>query len=127
MPSERLALVVDDDSAVAATLAEALSSAGYVVETAHDADTARGLLGQRSFQIALLDCVIAGSPNGGLSLAHLARDRGVAVVLVSGAPEMIEKLPLCGFRYMVKPFRLADMLQAVEQALGDLRRSKIDP
>jgi len=115
MPDRRV-LVVDDDADITAILATALIDSGYTPEPVMTANAAREKLANGDFQAAVIDCVLAHED--GRELGWFARQRGVAVVLISGNPTLIEKLPQTGFAYLCKPFRLADLVAAIDAASG---------
>jgi len=96
------------------------------VEPVGSAESAREKLVEGVFLAAIIDCVLPRVD--GATLAALARERGAAVILMSGEPRAMEALPGCGFHYLEKPFRIPDLLQAVEVALtSDLPSSNSRP
>ena len=112
---DRCILVVDDEHAITSVLATALELQGYTVEVAESAQAAGEKLQDKFIQLAVIDVMMPGEP--GTSLAQRAQERGIAVVLMSGEPQAIEELPASGFSYLQKPFRLAELMAAVETAL----------
>jgi DNA-binding response OmpR family regulator len=119
---DRLAMVVDDDRGVAVLLADVLEDMGYTVERAATARIAREKLEGKPCELAIIDCMMPGEP--GIVLAREARDRGVAVLLISGAPDAMESLPGLGFPFLTKPFRLAPFVEAVAAALAQRVHSR---
>jgi cyclic di-GMP phosphodiesterase len=116
-------LVVDDDLATRELYRHMLEDEGYHVTLVADAAAARGLIQSRAFDIALCDMKMPRE--SGLSLAaHLASEYpDTAVVMVTGldSPEVAETAVGFGaFAYIVKPFRLSELLGAVSSALRRL-------
>jgi DNA-binding NtrC family response regulator len=116
MPDRRI-LVVDDEPAITAVLAEVLSSVGFSAEPVESAERAREKLLEGGFLVAIIDYVMPRED--GASLANLARQCGTAVILMSGEPRAMQSLPDTGFHFLEKPFRVRDLLRVVELALAD--------
>lgn len=122
-PTARRVLVVDDDPALIALIADGLRLlGGYEVAVAPD-----GALGLERFYEVRPDCVVADVRMPGLNgfqfvralrgdpetaetpivvLSALAQDRDEAAGLFSGADA-----------YLFKPARIAELLQAIERAM----------
>jgi HPt (histidine-containing phosphotransfer) domain-containing protein/CheY-like chemotaxis protein len=76
------ALVVDDDHVAAAAVVAALRGGGVDVIIADDLDTARGLLGERSFDVAVVDIHLGGDL--GTALLPDLRTHAVRAVAFTG-------------------------------------------
>ena len=120
-------LVVDDEPGITETLADLLADEGYHVTTAADGLAARAAIadataGEEPLDLVLLDVALPGLD--GLALCRqLQQDpatRRVPVVLITAvspealAPHLAE-LPDAAL--LPKPFRLAEVLDAVQQHL----------
>jgi DNA-binding NtrC family response regulator len=112
-------LVVDDDAAIAEIMAEILREAGYAVVPADSAAAAYRALDGAEFQLVIVDYLLPDEL--GTSFARHAHRRGIAAILISGEPRAIDALPVTGFRLLPKPFRTADLLREVEDALQAVR------
>jgi putative two-component system response regulator len=118
---ETVVLVVDDDPHLRELIARTLQDGGYAYRLAADAAAARKHLRARPApSVCLLDIHLDES--SGLDFARelssLAPD--VAVVMMSGVDELAvaeQALSLGAFDYLVKPFRLSELLIAVATAL----------
>ena len=78
-------LVVEDDALVAFDHELVLKAAGYtLVATVNSGEAAVAVLAEEPVDAVILDLHIAGTISGE-DVARLAHDRGVAVLLVSGA------------------------------------------
>jgi signal transduction histidine kinase len=120
-------LVADDDATMGGFCARALSSAGYAVRTAADAEGALGALrADGPFDMLLADIQMPGLD--GLELARIAReiDPAIAVVIMTGhsTPATVYASVRGGVAdYLTKPFTLEELQAAVDQAL--LKRQKL--
>ncbi len=117
-------LLVEDDDALAAGVAEALQRHGYSVDRLPSAEAAEAALTSTLYDLVLLDIGLPGVD--GFELLRRLRERGVVVpVLMLTARDAIEDR-VQGLRqgaddYLVKPFALAELLARCEALL---RRSR---
>jgi len=113
-------LVVDDDPGVQGLLEEVLSGAGYLVETAFNADEAMELLSKESYDGLVLDLVLP--EEDGLILydrllqvsPHL-QDR---VVFISGEArehQLRRVSRRTGVQVLKKPFNILDLMQVLRE------------
>jgi CheY-like chemotaxis protein len=105
-------LVVDDDRAIAAVLADLLIEEGYAgryVCSGHDALTQ---IAQERPELVLSD--VSMPEIDGLTLIRRLRERGdqTPVVLMSG---VYAEIDLPGVQFLPKPFDFQDLLRVVEQ------------
>lgn len=123
----RRVLLVEDDDDVARVTLERLAAFGWVVERACDAREALTLFvaGQR-WDLVFSDIMMPGGPTG-IELARELRalDPGCPILLTSGFSEEIARgastAPL-EFPLLRKPYGLADLLRAVDDAAGSQSR-----
>lgn len=107
------ALVADDDRLIGELIAELLGSLGHdvcAVETTEAGAIAAA--GRCKPDLMILD-VNLGAGSGVLVMREVLKSQTVAVVLISGAPHDCEG---AGPRTLLKPFRAADLVSAVEAA-----------
>lgn len=113
-------LVVEDDRALSAMLAELFTAEGYRVDTAYDAQQGmhRGLSGE--YDALIVD---RGLPvMDGVELIALLRSRGIAtpalILTARGSVEdRVEGLDAGAQDYLVKPFEVAELLARVRALL----------
>ena len=109
--------LVEDDPEVRATVAAALSAAGFEIHTANSADEAleRLVAGERC-DIVLTDVVMPGALNG-VDLAREVKRRfpRMAVVIATGYSERAVQVP--GVQALPKPYNLRDVVEALNSAL----------
>ena len=113
-------LVVEDDRALSAMLAELFTAEGYLVDTAYDAQQGmhRGLTGDYDAMV-----VDRGLPvMDGAELVTLLRGRGIAtpvlILTARGSVEdRVEGLDAGAQDYLVKPFEIPELLARVRALL----------
>lgn len=113
-------LLVEDDRALSAMLAELFTGEGYLLDIAHDAQQGmhRGLTGDYDAMI-----VDRGLPvMDGVELVALLRSRGIAtpalILTARGSVEdRVEGLDAGAQDYLVKPFEVAELLARVRALL----------
>ena len=115
-------LVVEDETALATAVTEALSDAGYAVERAGDGEEALAMVRERSFDLIVCDLKMPRLDGRAFYRLLTARSPGLArrVVFVTGdvagtdAETFLEE---SGCRWLAKPFRLAELLKVVDEEL----------
>lgn len=121
VPSGVVVLVVEDNDRIRSAEAEALSSCGYDVLTAADADAAQELLADRRVDLLVTDVRLPGRFDG-ISLARSAKQKctGIKVLLVGGD---VDQFPRADLRPIVddmlqKPFDIDELQQRVTSMLS---------
>lgn len=120
-------LIVDDEERIRDILSE-LFSEKHQCHTAASADAALALLRTQSYDVIITDLAMPGM--SGEDFVGIVRtyQPGTPVLVISGAVDRAraESLMRKGvFDYLLKPFRLQDIVDKVEQAMEyRLRRSK---
>jgi len=123
-PSGYSIAVVDDDRRILESLQNLLESADYAV---HSFASAAALL--ESDTLAGIDCVISDIDMpvmDGLELLRAVRAARpeLPVILITGHPEMLNRLPPMGpshYRFFKKPFDGQELLTAVSAAMRNPR------
>jgi len=116
-------LIVDDEGDLVLLLEHALDAAGYAVGSARDGTEGLERIRSEVPDLVLLDVSLPGID--GLEICGLlARDpatRAVPVILITarGAAVDVFRGLVAGARdYLVKPFRTAELLARVDEALA---------
>jgi two-component system, OmpR family, response regulator len=113
-------LIVEDEPALRQQLAEAVTGAGYTVDTAADGERADFAVRTESYDAVLLDL---GLPHiDGLSLLRAWRESGAGVpILVLTARgswhETVEGIDSGADDYLAKPFRVEEVLARLRALL----------
>ena len=116
-------LVVEDETALANALADALRDAGYVVARAADGEEALAEVKARQFDLVICDLKMPRL-DGKAFYRALAQARPALikrVIFVTGdvaGTDAEQFLKESGCRWLAKPFRLADLLRAVREGLS---------
>jgi two-component system OmpR family response regulator len=116
-------LVVEDQPDLRTLLGNALEHEGYRFEWANDARKARKALERGSPDLVLTDITLPGSEDG-FAVARLAEKQGVGVILVSGRHDLEPRMRESGFGYLLKPFRIRDLLRIVARRLQEAGKSR---
>jgi signal transduction histidine kinase len=116
-------LVVEDETALANALSDALRDAGYVVARAADGAEALAEVQGRQFDLVICDLKMPRLDGKAfyraLALARPALIKRVIFVTGDVAGTDAERfLQETGCRWLAKPFRLADLLRAVREGLA---------
>lgn len=127
--AEARVLVIEDNQELADNLVEILEDEGAQVRVASTAAAARRLLDE-GLDVALLDVQLPDS--SGLALLADLRQAGdglAEVVLISGyatVQDAIEAVSGGVYAYILKPFRIEDLVVAVERAWRQVRSSRAE-
>jgi CheY-like chemotaxis protein len=116
-------LVVEDEVALAAAVSEALKDAGYSVDRAADGEEALALVRSQPFDVVICDLKMPRLDGKAFYRTLKAAVPGLArrVIFVTGdvagtdAEAFLEESKC---RWLAKPFRLADLLKVVKEALA---------
>jgi excisionase family DNA binding protein len=121
-PERPRVLVVDDEPSIRDLLSRTLGMAEYDVEVAPDGQSGVERLRLRDFDLLIADLRMPGMD--GLTLIREARRfrAGLKVIIITGfstESSAIEAVNLGVNGYLIKPFRVPQVLSAVARALGD--------
>ncbi|MCP5424109.1 MAG: response regulator [Gammaproteobacteria bacterium] len=127
MRTPRHLLVVDDDPIICDLLDKYLRAEGFLVSTAQDGETMRGILASEAIDLVILDLVMPGED--GLTLTrYLHEHSDVSVIILTAKAETVDRivgLEMGADDYVVKPFDLRELLARVKSVLR--RRTRITP
>jgi signal transduction histidine kinase len=117
------ALVVEDEPALAAAVAEALADAGFVVDRAGDGEEGLTRVAEGTYDLIVCDLKMPRIDGMQFYRAMAAATPALArrVIFVTGAVAGTDAerfLEETGCRWLSKPFRLGDLLRAAREALA---------
>ncbi len=120
--AERRVLVVDDEESIRHLLTRTLEMAEYDIEAVADARGGLDRLRLRDYDLLIADLRMPGMD--GLTLIREARrlQPTLKVIIITGyssEESAIEAVNLGVVGYLVKPFRVPQVLSAVSKALGE--------
>jgi two-component system response regulator MprA len=108
-------LVVDDDDAVAGTIARVLRTEGHEVDVAGDGHAALRLARAGSYDLVVLDVMLPGL--GGIGVCRRLREEsGVSILMLTAlgaTDERVRGLDSGADDYLVKPFAYRELLARV--------------
>ena len=108
-------LLVEDDVDLLTVLTQVLEQQGYRVSTATRRTQARSLLRKGDIDLIVADSVLRGG--NGDDVAKAAVQRGLPVIMMSGAPDRIARLSGGPMPFLQKPFRAATLVRLIAQML----------
>jgi two-component system alkaline phosphatase synthesis response regulator PhoP len=110
-------LIVEDERGLVITLRDRLGREGYAVETAGTPEDALALVGERSFDLVLLDLMLPGG--SGVDVCSQMRARGLRtpVIMLTARSAVVDKivgLKMGADDYLTKPFEMGELLARIE-------------
>ena len=117
-------LVVEDDKKISTALAVRLRAAGYEVVAAYDAVLAVMIAVKHRPDLVLLDISMPGGDGFAVAekVQNLASTVGVPMIFLTASkqPGLREKaMELGAVGFFEKPYEAADLLAAIQEALGE--------
>src|SRR5262252_5212214 len=117
-------LVVDDEKVIREILSDFLTMEGYVVRTVENGEHALRELERRSYNLVITDLKMPGV--GGLELLERIADMkaNVLTVIMTGfgtVETAIEAMKKGAYDYILKPFKIEEVLHVVERGLDRQR------
>jgi PAS domain S-box-containing protein len=121
----RRLLLVEDDSAVRAAIADILKRAGHEVTTARSAETALAWVSTHAepFDVLITDVVLTGRGGSDLHAAVEGVRGATPVIFMTGyAPQMVERVGIDSARFAVieKPFHPGELLSEIQRITAPL-------
>lgn len=113
-------LVVDDDTRILKLLKQFLCTKGFAVSTATNAQQAKALLGERIFDLIILDVMLPDIT--GLEFANIIRSTGnnipiVMLTALSQPKDRVTGLEAGASDYLTKPFEPQELLLRVNNLI----------
>jgi len=108
-------LIVEDDPLVSEVVVDALDGL-YETSQAATAAAAMDCLRAGGIDAVLLDCTLPGGLDP--HLMPMADQSGVPVILMSGHPDMIDRLAAGARASILKPFSLTALLSTIESVVS---------
>ena len=112
-------LVVEDDPAICELLQMGLTTSGYQCSQAMDGKQALDIIGQQSFDLALLDIMLPEID--GYELLPYMQSKNIPVIFVSAKSDIADRvrgLKLGAEDYLIKPFDMLELLVRMEKVLN---------
>lgn len=116
-------LIVDDEILTLNNLKKALEKEDYEVLVTNSGETALEIFGKYKPQLVLLDLMLPGI-SGIEVLKHIKEIERETIVIMMSAYEILEKavesMKLGAYDYLLKPFKINDLKNAIRRALETL-------
>jgi two-component system, NtrC family, response regulator PilR len=115
-------LIVEDDQTFRETVSEVLRDVGYKVRGARNLKKATKRLTKHKFDLVLADVHIGD--HSGLEVLQVATqthpDAKIVLMSAHADPEVVQQAMDSGAaRFLPKPFRVKELLQAIEELVGE--------
>ncbi|NJN17103.1 MAG: response regulator [Oscillochloris sp.] len=117
-------LIIDDDPAIRATLTEVLEDEGYSVAAVTNGAEGLSAVEAERPKVILLDMRMPVLDGWGFTKALRSRGISLPILVMTAAQDSqrwSQEIGAAGV--LAKPFDLVDLLDVIEQALGDQRTS----
>jgi two-component system alkaline phosphatase synthesis response regulator PhoP len=113
-------LLVEDEPGLVMTLSDRLTSEGYAVESAQDAETGLARATNEAFDLIILDVMLPGG--SGFDICRDLRQRSITtpIIMLTARGQVIDKvlgLKIGAEDYVTKPFEMMELLARVEVQL----------
>jgi len=119
----RSILVADNNPAILQLLEIGLKDYGYDVLTSSKAMDAINIAKKRKFQFALLDIYLPDMSGIDLGVEIKKYIPGIIIIFITGYPGIkssIEALRHCAYDYIIKPFKIMQVVSILERASKEL-------
>lgn len=111
-------LIVEDDENIAKMISITLSMEGHSFDVCYDGITAERMIGQKAYDVILLDIMLPGQ--SGFELLSKIKPENGAVIFLTALQDVSDKvkgLKLGAEDYIVKPFEPIELLARIEVVL----------
>lgn len=111
-------LLVDDDRLLREVIGEYLSSRGYEVDLAEDAEHALAKFEVGKYKLALIDLVMPGMNGLELMGKIVEKDKDIFCLIMTGYPTIdsaYRSMVEGASDYIIKPFQLMELLNIVQK------------
>ncbi len=117
-------LIVDDDAGLLEMISEGLEEHGYTVTVASHHEQALKMINQTPVRFALLDYDLGVPGLNGVELAQKIRFQApdAIILIMTGYQNIkfaVEAMRAFKFDYMIKPFRIDQVISAFERSLRE--------
>jgi DNA-binding response OmpR family regulator len=109
-------LIVENDDYICEVLQEAFDEEGFLFDTVETGAEMEEKLDEDDYDIVIIDITQPGDKDG-FALAEIAHQQGSGVILTTGDHRHSERLEQSGRNYLLKPFRMRDLMTVVDQIL----------
>jgi DNA-binding response OmpR family regulator len=109
-------LIVENDSYIRELLGEMFEDEGFLFSMVETGAAMEGALDEDDYDIVLIDLTQPGKQDG-FALAEIAHEQGCGVILTTGDHRRAERLEQSGRHYLLKPFKMQNLMTTVDQIM----------
>ncbi len=109
-------LIVENDNYIRELLGEAFDDEGFLFAAVENGPAMEDALDRDDYDIVVIDVTQPGERDG-VALAEIAHAQGCGVILTTGDHRHSERLEQSGRHYLLKPFKMRDLMTTVDQIL----------
>ena len=109
-------LVVENDDYISEVLSEVFNEEGFLFTAVATGAEMEEKLDEDDYDIVMIDVTQPGDKDG-LALAEIAHAQGCGVILTTGDHRHSQRLEQSGRFFLLKPFRMRELMTVVDQAL----------
>jgi len=110
-------LIVENDDYIRELLSEVFDEEGFLFSSVETGPEMEDKLDKDDFDIVMIDITQPGDKDG-FALAEIAHRQGCGIILTTGDHRHSERLEQSRRFYLLKPFRMHDLMTLVEQILA---------
>jgi two-component system, NtrC family, response regulator PilR len=117
-------LLVEDEAALRAAIAEQLGDRGYLVEQAESGEAALARLADFAYDILITDLRLPGIDGSAVVEAAVARYPDIIAIVVTGygtVKDAVEAIKRGAWDFVSKPFQIDELLHVLDSALEQRR------
>jgi DNA-binding response OmpR family regulator len=111
-------LIVENDDDVRDLLGDIFRDEGFRFSMVKTGAEMREALDDDDYDVVIIDVTQPGHEDG-FALAKIAREQGCGAILVTGDHRHLERLEVCGQHYLLKPFRVQQLVETVDKILAE--------
>ena len=112
-------LIVENDDDVRNLLGDIFHDERFRFSMVKTGAKMREHLDVDDYDIVIIDVTQPGQEDG-FGLAQIVRERGCGAILVTGDHRLTERLQRSGQHYLLKPFRVPQLVEIVDKILAEM-------
>jgi DNA-binding response OmpR family regulator len=111
-------LIVENDDDVRDLLGDVFHDEGFRISMVKTGTEMHDALDDDDYDVVVIDVTQPGHEDG-FALAKIACDQGCGPILVTGDHRHLERLQASGQHYLLKPFRVQQLVEIVDKVLAE--------
>jgi DNA-binding NtrC family response regulator len=111
-------LIVENDDDVRDLLGDIFADEGFRFSMVKTGAEVQEALDRDDYDVVIIDVTQPGDEDG-FALARIAHEQGCGAILVTGDHRHVERLQGSGQHYLLKPFRVQQLVEIVDKILAE--------